>query len=59
MESSVRVRTEHLDHLMEMIGTLGMVHAMLAQDEAILHNGAPALRAKVRQVSRLFANCKT
>jgi len=53
MESSVRVRTEHLDHLVEMIGTLGMAHAMVAQDEAIVHNGAPALRAKVRQVSKI------
>jgi two-component system, chemotaxis family, sensor kinase CheA len=53
MESSVRVRTEHLDHLVEMIGALGMAHAMVAQDEAIVHSGAPALRAKVRQVSKI------
>ena len=53
-ESSVRVRTEHLDHLVEMIGALGMAHAMVAQDEAIVHSGAPALRAKVRQVSKIM-----
>ena len=53
MESSVRVRTEHLDHLVEMVGALGMAHAMIAQDAAILHSGAPALRAKVRQVSQI------
>jgi len=53
MESSVRVRTEHLEHLVEMIGALGMTHAMIAQDEAILHSGAPGLRAKVRQVSKI------
>src|SRR5215471_15664915 len=53
MESSVRVRTEHLDHLMEMIRALGMAHAMIAQDEAIVHSSAPALRAKVRQVSKI------
>jgi two-component system, chemotaxis family, sensor kinase CheA len=53
MESSVRVRTKHLDDLMEMIGALGMAHAMIAQDEAILHSNAPALRAKVRQVSKI------
>jgi len=53
MESSVRVRTEHLDHLVEMIGTLSMTHAMIAQDEAIVRRGAPALRAKVRQVSKI------
>jgi two-component system, chemotaxis family, sensor kinase CheA len=53
MESSVRVRTEHLDHLVEMIGALGMAHAMVAQDEAIVHSGAPALCAKVRQVSKI------
>ena len=46
VEASVRVRTEHLDHLVEMIGALGMAHAMIAQDEAILHSGAPALRAR-------------
>ena len=32
---------------------LGMTHAMIAQDEAILHSGAPGLRAKVRQVSKI------
>jgi len=53
MESSVRVRTEYLDHLVELIGALGMTHAMIAQDEAILHSGAPGLRAKVRQVSKI------
>ena len=53
MESSVRVRTEHLDHLVEIIGALGIAHAMVAQDEAILHSGTPALRTKVRQVSTL------
>src|SRR4029450_690271 len=53
MESSVRVRTEHLDHLVEMIGELGIAHAMVAQDEAIVHSGAPALRAKVWQVSKI------
>ena len=53
VESSVRVRTEHLDHLVEMIGALGIAQAMIAQDEAILHSGAPALRAKVRQVGKI------
>ena len=53
VEASVRVRTKHLDHLVEMIGALGMAHAMIAQDEAILHSGAPALRTKIRQVSKI------
>src|SRR5439155_11181730 len=53
MESSVRVRTEHLDDLVEMIGALVMAHAIVAQDEAIVHSGAPALCAKVRQVSTI------
>src|SRR5262249_51547101 len=53
MGSSVRVRTEHLDDLMEMISALDMAHAMIAQDEAIVHSDAPALRAKVRQVSKI------
>jgi two-component system chemotaxis sensor kinase CheA len=53
MESSVRVRTEHLDDLIEMIGALGMAQAIVAQDEAIVRSGAPALRAKVRQVSTI------
>jgi two-component system chemotaxis sensor kinase CheA len=52
-ETSVRVRTEHLDNLVEMIDTLDRAQAMIAQDEAVLHSGAPALRAKVRQVSRI------
>jgi two-component system chemotaxis sensor kinase CheA len=53
MESSVRIRTEHLDYLVEMIGALDMAQAMIAQDEAIVHSGAPALHAKVRQVSKI------
>jgi two-component system chemotaxis sensor kinase CheA len=53
LESSVRVRAEHLDHLVEMIGALSMAHEILAQDAAIVHSGAPALRAKVRQVSKI------
>jgi two-component system chemotaxis sensor kinase CheA len=53
MTSSVRVRTAHLDHLVEMIGALSMAHEMLAQDVSIMHSGAPALRAKVRQVSKI------
>ena len=53
MESSVRVRTEHLDHLVEMIDALGIAQAMIAEDEAILHSGALGLRAKVRQVSKI------
>ena len=53
MESSVRVRTEHLDHLVEMIGTLSIAHAMIAQDEAILHSGGSALRAKVMHVNKI------
>src|SRR5262249_56405888 len=39
MESSVRVRTEHLDDLMEMIGTLGIAHELLAQGEADVGSG--------------------
>jgi two-component system chemotaxis sensor kinase CheA len=53
VESSVRVRTEHLDHLAEMIGALSMAHERLAQDAAMVQSGAPALRAKVRQVSKI------
>jgi len=53
MEAAVRVRTEHLDHLVEMIGALGMAHALVAQDETIVHRGAPALCAKVQQVSTI------
>jgi len=53
IESSVRVRTEHLDHLVKMIDALGTAHAMIAQDEALWHNGAPALGAQVRQVSKI------
>jgi two-component system chemotaxis sensor kinase CheA len=53
MASSVRVRTEHLDHLVEMIDALSMAHEMLAQDAAIMHSSTPALHAKVRQVSEI------
>jgi two-component system chemotaxis sensor kinase CheA len=47
------VRTEHLDHLVKMIDALGMAHAMIAQDEALWHSGAPALGAQVSQVSKI------
>ena len=53
VESSVRVRTEHLDRLVEMIGALGIAHAMVTQDETILHSSEPALRTKVRHVSKI------
>ena len=53
MAPSVRVRTEHLDHLVEMISELGIAQALIAQDEAISHGVAPALRAKVRHVSKI------
>ena len=53
MESSVRVRTEHLDNLVEMISTLDIAQAMVTQDEAIVHSDASALRAKVRQVNKI------
>jgi two-component system chemotaxis sensor kinase CheA len=53
MASAVRVRTEHLDHLVEMIGALSIAHESLAQETAIRHSGVPALRAKMRQVSKI------
>jgi two-component system chemotaxis sensor kinase CheA len=53
VESSVRVRTEHLDHLLEMIDELAMAHTMVAQDEAILQSGTQVLHAKVRHVSKI------
>jgi two-component system chemotaxis sensor kinase CheA len=54
MTPSVRVRTTYLDQLVEMLNALEMAQAMIVQDEVILHSGAPALCAKVRQVSRLI-----
>jgi len=49
----MRVRLEHLDRLVDMIGALVIAHAMVAQDETILHSGSQTLRTKLTQVSTL------
>jgi two-component system, chemotaxis family, sensor kinase CheA len=53
VEPSMRVRLEHLDRLVDMIGALVIAHAMVAQDEAILHSGSQTLRTKLTHVSTL------
>jgi two-component system chemotaxis sensor kinase CheA len=52
-ESSVRVRTEHLDHLIEMVGELVIGHSMVAQDETVNSGNYPELQQKVNHTDKI------
>lgn len=50
---SVRVRTERLDRLIDMVGELVIAQSMIAQDPAVLGGGDHALAAKVTHAGKL------
>ena len=52
-ESSVRVRTDRLDRLMEMVGELVIGHSMVAQDETVNSRTHPELYRKVNQTGKI------
>jgi two-component system, chemotaxis family, sensor kinase CheA len=53
VESSVRVGTQRLDRLIDMVGELVIAHSMVAQDELIVDGGNIELQKKVSQTSKI------
>jgi len=52
-ESSVRVRTDRLDRLIEMVGELVIGHSMVAQDETVNSGTHPELQRKVNHTDKI------
>jgi two-component system chemotaxis sensor kinase CheA len=52
-ESSVRVRTERLDHLIEMVGELVISHSMVSQDETVNSGNYSELQRKVNHTDKI------
>jgi two-component system chemotaxis sensor kinase CheA len=52
-ESSVRVRTDRLDRLIEMVGELVIGHSMVAQDETVNSGNYPELQRKVNHTDKI------
>jgi two-component system chemotaxis sensor kinase CheA len=52
-ESSVRVRTDRLDRLIEMVGELVIGHSMVAQDETVNSGTYPELQRKVNHTGKI------
>ena len=53
VESSVRVGTQRLDRLIDMVGELVIAHSMVAQDELVLDGSKIELQKKVSQTSKI------
>ncbi|HEX9948959.1 MAG TPA: chemotaxis protein CheA, partial [Thermodesulfobacteriota bacterium] len=52
-ESSVRVHTDRLDRLIEMVGELVIGHSMVAQDEMVNSGDYPELQRKVNHTDKI------
>ena len=52
-ESSVRVRTDRLDRLVEMVGELVIGHSMVAQDETVNSGKHPDLQQKINNTEKI------
>jgi two-component system chemotaxis sensor kinase CheA len=53
VESSIRVRTDRLDRLIEMMGELVIGHSMVAQDETVNSGDCPELQRKVNHTGKI------
>ena len=53
VESSVRVSTQRLDRLIDMVGELVIAHSMVAQDELVSNNDHHELAKKVAHTSKI------
>ena len=53
VESSLRVRTDRLDRLVEMVGELVIGHSMVAQDETVNSGNYPELQRKVNHTGKI------
>jgi len=52
-ESSIRVRTDRLDRLVEMVGELVIGHSMVAQDETVNSGNHPDLQQKINHTEKI------
>jgi two-component system chemotaxis sensor kinase CheA len=53
LESSVRVRTDRLDRLIDMVGELVIAHSMVAQDDMVLNPGHHELQKKITHAGKI------
>lgn len=53
VESSVRVRTDRLDSLIDMVGELVIAHSMVAQDETVLSGGHHDFQKKIAHAGKI------
>ncbi len=53
IESSVRIRTDHLDRLIDTIGEMVIAHSMVSQDRAVVRSGEPELAKKVTHAGEI------
>ncbi len=53
LDSSVRVSTQRLDRLIEMVGELVIAHSMVAQDEIVAHSRFHDLMRKVTRTGKI------
>ncbi len=54
VESSVRVRTDRLDRLIDMVGELVIAHSMVAQDQVVVQVGNNELLKKVTHAGKII-----
>lgn len=52
-ESSVRVQTDRLDRLIDMVGEMVIAHSMVAQDAAVVNNRNQNLQKKIAHTSKI------
>lgn len=52
-DSSVRVRTDRLDRLIDMVGELVIAQSMLAQDATVVHGGHHELSRKISHAGKI------
>lgn len=53
VEATIRVGTDRLDRLIDMVGELVISHSMVAQDDAVVNNGNYKLLKKVAHTSKI------
>jgi two-component system chemotaxis sensor kinase CheA len=53
LESSVRVRTDRLDRLIDMVGELVIAHSMVAQDDIVLTQAHHELQKKITHAGKI------
>jgi two-component system chemotaxis sensor kinase CheA len=53
VEATIRVGTDRLDRLIDMVGELVISHSMVAQDEAVVNNGNYKLLKKVAHTGKI------